>query len=74
MEYEFVGTGEDSSLSDGEFEADCSITAVVERQLNQDDTSTDSDIECTGVDLPKPSGEPSPKRFLLNVVLLIISA
>ena len=60
-EYEFVGTGEDSSLSDGEFEADCSITGVVEWQLNQDDTSTDSDIECTGVDLPEPSGEPSPK-------------
>ena len=74
-EYEFVGTGEDSSLSDGEFEADCSITGVVERQLNQDDTSTDSDIECTGVDLPEPSGEPFfLLLFLLNVVLLIISA
>ena len=62
-EYEFVESGEDSSLSDGESGADCSITGVVERQLNsQDDTSTDSDIECTGVDLPEPSGEPSPKR------------
>ena len=27
-EYEFVGTGEDSSLSDGELEGDCSITGV----------------------------------------------
>ena len=35
-EYEFVGIGEDSSLSDEEFEADCSITGVVEWQLNQD--------------------------------------
>ena len=40
---------------------DCHITGVVERKLNQDDTSTDSDTECTGVDLPEPSGEPSPK-------------
>jgi len=60
-EYESVGANEDSSLSDGEVE-DCSITDVQCGKLNHDDTSTDTDIECTGAELPKPSDEPSTKR------------
>ena len=46
------------SLSGGEIE-DCTITNVEPRQLNHGDSSVDSDIECIGVELPKP---PSLKR------------
>ena len=63
-EVKFIETREDysSSLpSDGEVK-DCRITCVEPQQLNHDNTSTDSDVECTGVELPKPLDEPTPKK------------
>ena len=63
-EVKFIETREDysSSLpSDGEVE-DCRIIRVEPQQLNHDNTSTDSDVECTGVELPEPLDEPTPKR------------